>query len=120
MVEHLEYTYRIASSEIQDFEIATPENHIEKVQESLYNYKSMPVDFNFPLHEKGQLEVLKHETLSMAKTKLLEARNAYLDFYKENPKAIVKNVVFGHLEKYEWYLLERKHLNNHFKQFGLL
>ena len=120
MVEHLEYTYRIASSEIQDFEIATPENHIEKVQESLYNYKSMPVDFNFPLHEKGQLEVLKHETLSMAKTKLLEARNAYLDFYKENPKAIVKNVVFGHLEKYEWYLLERKHLNHHFKQFGLL
>jgi len=120
MVEHLEHSYRIASSEIQDFEIATPKNHIEKVQESLYNYKSMPVDFNFPLHKKGQLEVLKHETLSMAKTKLLEARNAYLDFYKKNPKAIVKNVVFGHLEKYEWYLLERKHLNHHFKQFGLL
>ena len=80
----------------------------------------MPVGYDFPLYEKGQLEVLKHENLSTAKLKLLEARNAYLDFYKENPKAIVKNVVFGHLEKYEWYLLERKHLNHHFKQFGLL
>ena len=120
MVEHLEYSYRIASSEIQDFEISTLEKHIEKVQETLYNYKPMPVGYDFPLYEKGQLEVLKHENLSTAKLKLLEARNAYLDFYKENPKAIVKNVVFGHLEKYEWYLLERKHLNHHFKQFGLL
>jgi oxepin-CoA hydrolase/3-oxo-5,6-dehydrosuberyl-CoA semialdehyde dehydrogenase len=25
MIEHLEYTYKIASGEIQDFEIATPE-----------------------------------------------------------------------------------------------
>ena len=120
MVEHLEYSYRIASSEIQDFEISTLEKHIEKVQETLYNYKPMPVGYDFPLYEKGQLEVLKHENLSTAKLKLLEARNAYLDFYKENPKAIIKNVVFGHLDKYEWYLLERKHLNHHFKQFGLL
>ena len=37
MVEHLEYTYRIASGEIQDFEIATPEKILEKVNETLYN-----------------------------------------------------------------------------------
>ena len=30
MIEHLEYTYRIASGEIQDFEIATPEKILEK------------------------------------------------------------------------------------------
>ena len=120
MIEHLEHNYRIASSEIQDFTISTPEKHIEKVQETLYNYKPMPVGYDFPLYKKGQLEVLKHENLATAKLKLLEARDAYLEFYKENPKAIVKNVVFGHLEKYEWYLLDRKHLNHHFKQFGLL
>ncbi len=35
MIEHLEFTYRIASGEIQDFEIVTPEKYLEKVQESL-------------------------------------------------------------------------------------
>ncbi len=30
MVEHLEYTYKIASGEIQDFEIATPEKFWKK------------------------------------------------------------------------------------------
>ena len=29
-------------------------------------------------------------------------------------------MVFGELNRYEWYLLERKHLNHHFEQFGLI
>ena len=120
MMEHLELTYRIASGEIQDFEIATPEKYIEKVQDSLYNYIPMEPGYDFPMHRKGQLEDLKHENLQIAKLKLLEAREEYLNFYKENPNAILKNVVFGNIEKYDWYLLERKHLNHHFKQFGLL
>ena len=81
----------------------------------------MPVGYDFPLtRERTARGTETRNPVDGKITKLLEARNAYLDFYKENPKAIVKNVVFGHLEKYEWYLLERKHLNHHFKQFGLL
>ena len=38
----------------------------------------------------------------------------------ENPDAVFNNIVFGELNKYEWYLLERKHLNHHFEQFNLL
>ena len=38
----------------------------------------------------------------------------------KNSDDLIKNAVFGYIEKYEWYLLERKHLNHHFKQFGLL
>ncbi len=120
MVEHLELSYRIASGEIQDFEIATPEKYIDKVQEVLYNYEPMAPGYDFPLHKKGEVEDLKHENLQVAKLKMLEAREEYLAFFKENPKAILKNVVFGNLEKFDWYLLERKHLNHHFKQFGLL
>ncbi|HZW78807.1 MAG TPA: hypothetical protein VFF21_10940, partial [Flavobacteriaceae bacterium] len=63
---------------------------------------------------------LKHPDLETAKQKMLEARNAYLQFFKENPDAQLKNMVFGMLNKYESYLLERKHLNHHFEQFGLL
>jgi oxepin-CoA hydrolase/3-oxo-5,6-dehydrosuberyl-CoA semialdehyde dehydrogenase len=120
MIEHLEYSYRIASGEIQDFEIATPEEAWEKVQETLYNYNPMPKGYDFPLSKKGVLEKLNHKNLQVAKLKFIEARVAYLNFFKEYPNVTTKNVVFGNLEKFDWYLLERKHLNHHFKQFGLI
>ncbi|MCL4152698.1 UNVERIFIED_CONTAM: hypothetical protein GTU68_040318 [Idotea baltica] len=120
MIEHLEYTYRIASGEIQDFEIATPEKILEKVHHSLYNYKPFPKGSDFPLLKKGELADLQHGNLSEAITKFVEARQDYLDYFKENPEALLNNLVFGEMNKYEWYLLERKHLNHHFEQFGLI
>ncbi|MDC7997507.1 phenylacetic acid degradation bifunctional protein PaaZ [Gilvibacter sediminis] len=120
MVEHLEYTYRIASGEIQDFEIATPEKILEKVNETLYTYKKMPREYDFPLAAASKINEHLHADLDTAKAKMLEAREGYLQFFKENPDAITKNVVFGPLNKFEWYLLERKHLNHHFEQFNLL
>jgi oxepin-CoA hydrolase/3-oxo-5,6-dehydrosuberyl-CoA semialdehyde dehydrogenase len=120
MIEHLEYTYRIASGEIQDFEIATPEKILEKVHSTLYNYKKMPQEYDFPLAEKSEIEKLKHPDLLKAKAMMLEARTEYLAYFKENEDARTKNVVFGELNRFEWYLLERKHLNHHFEQFGLL
>lgn len=120
MVEHLEYTYRIAAGEVQDFDVATPEKVLEKVAATLWDYSKMPRAYNFPLYEAGIQPALKHENLAFAKAELLKARKAYLDFYKKNPKATTKNAVFGTLNKYEWYLMERKHLNHHFEQFNLL
>ncbi|OMP31578.1 phenylacetic acid degradation bifunctional protein PaaZ [Mangrovimonas sp. DI 80] len=120
MLEHLEYTYRIASGEIQDFEIATPEKILEKVHATLYNYDKMPSGYDFPLAERSRITELKHASLEEAKEKLKEAREAYLAYFKEHPEAKTKNVVFGELNRYEWYLLERKHLNHHFEQFGLI
>jgi len=120
MVEHLEYTCRIASGEIQDFEINTPEMYLEKVHNSIYNYEKFPRAYDFPLAEKSEIEKTRYENLEVAKGKLLEARQQYLEYFKEHPDAITKNVVFGELNKYEWYLLERKHLNHHFEQFGLI
>jgi len=120
MIEHLEYTYRIASGEIQDFEIATPEKILEKVHATLYNYQKMPREYDFPLREKSKMKDLKHPDLTSAKQKLMEAREEYLEYFDENPEAKTKNVVFGELNKFEWYLMERKHLNHHFEQFNLL
>ncbi len=118
MVEHLALSYKIASGEIQDFEIATPEKILEKVQATLYDYKPMPREYEFPLAKENK--TLKYPDLETAKSKLVEAREQYLQFFKENPNAKTKNVVFGNLNKYEWYLLERKHLNHHFTQFDLI
>ncbi|MEP0479047.1 MAG: phenylacetic acid degradation bifunctional protein PaaZ, partial [Nonlabens sp.] len=120
MVEHLEMSYRIASGEIQDFEVATPDEYLEKIAATLWNYDKMPQNHKMPLMKDGELEDLKHEDLETAKSKMLEARNEYLDFYKKNPKATTKNAVFGELSKYEWCLLERKHVYHHLSQFGLI
>ena len=120
LLEHLEESYRILSGEIQDFEVATPEKILEKVHDSLYNYEKFRRESRFPTMKKGELEKLKHPDLATAKEKFLEARGQYLDFFKENPDAVLKNMVFGELNRYESYLLERKHLNHHFEQFGLI
>ncbi len=109
MVEHLEMSYRIASGEKQDFEIATPEEHLEKVAASLWDYRKMPKNHKMPLMKKdGTLEDLQHEDLETAKAKMLEARKEYLDYFKKNPKATTKNAVFGELSKYEWTLVGKK------------
>ncbi|MBT8287219.1 MAG: phenylacetic acid degradation bifunctional protein PaaZ [Flavobacteriaceae bacterium] len=120
MIEHLEHTYQIASGQIQEFEIETPEKVLEKVHATLYNYKKMPRNYDFPLMIKGEGKKLRHGDLKTAKAKMMEARDAYLEFFKTNPDAKTKNVVFGELNGFEWYLLERKHLNHHFEQFGIL
>ncbi|MFD2552560.1 phenylacetic acid degradation bifunctional protein PaaZ [Bizionia sediminis] len=120
MVEHLEFTYKIAAGDIQDFEIATPEKILEKVHNSLYNYEKFPKGTNFPLLETNTLAPLQHPDLETAITKLIEQRDKYLLYFEQHPEAVLKNIVFGHLNKYEWYLLERKHLNHHFEQFKLL
>ena len=120
MIEHIEYTYKIASGEIQDFEIATPSTILEKVHNSLWNYDKFPKNSQFPQLEKDTLEPLKHPDLATAIEKFKAQREKYIEFFKENPEAKLKNLVFGELNKYESYLLERKHLNHHFEQFGLI
>ena len=120
LLEHLEHGYKIMSGEIQDFEIATPEKILDKVHNSLYNYDKFPMGTNFPTMKKGALEDLIHPNFEMAKTKFFEAREQYKAFFKENPEAILKNMVFGEMNKYASYLLERKHLNHHFEQFDIL
>ena len=120
MLEQLEYTYKIAAGELQDFDIKTPEKYLEQTQDSLYNYEKFPENSSFPHLEKDTLKSLTHPDLDTAIAKLLHQRDRYLDFFTQNPDGILKNLVFGHLNKYQWYLLERKHLNHHFEQFNLL
>jgi oxepin-CoA hydrolase/3-oxo-5,6-dehydrosuberyl-CoA semialdehyde dehydrogenase len=120
LLEHLEHGYKIMSGQIQDFEIATPEKILDKVHNSLYTYDKFPQGTSFPTMKKGELEELVYTDYETAKIKMLEAREAYKLFFKENPDAVLKNLVFGNLSKYDSYLLERKHLNHHFEQFGIL
>lgn len=120
MVEHLEMSYRTATGEISNFEIATPEEHLEIYRETIFNHKPMPQNHRHPLMKEGVTEELKYTDLATAKAKLIEAVEQYDAFFKENPEVRTKNAVFGMMTKFEWDLLNDKHLNHHFNQFGLL
>ncbi|TQM42013.1 oxepin-CoA hydrolase/3-oxo-5,6-dehydrosuberyl-CoA semialdehyde dehydrogenase [Flavobacterium branchiophilum] len=120
MIEHLEFGYKIAAGIIQNFELITPNHILEKVHHTLYNYNKMPQNFDFPLAHLSQIETVKHANLDEAKHHFWEARAAYLQFFETHPNILLKNAVFGNMNRYEWYLLDRKHLNHHFEQFDIL
>ena len=120
MVEHLEQQFRFGAAEKGDFEILTPAEHLDKFREAVFNHKPFPNEHKHPLMKVGQNEDLAHPDLPTAKQKLIEAYDAYELYFKENPEARTKNVVFGMMDKFEWDLLSTKHFNHHFEQFGIL
>ncbi|TYP77376.1 phenylacetic acid degradation bifunctional protein PaaZ [Aquimarina intermedia] len=120
MVEHFEKSFKMAAGSYQDFEIATPEQYLERVREMVFNHEPMPRNHKHPLMKEDGLDPLNHEDLQTAKEKLLEAYDNYILYFKENPNAVTKNAVFGMMSRFEWDLLNVKHFNHHFNQFNLL
>ncbi|MCI5082706.1 MAG: phenylacetic acid degradation bifunctional protein PaaZ [Saprospiraceae bacterium] len=118
LVEHFEFFYQMGMEKIPT-EITTPEHKIERLQESLYNHRPMPKKFDHPILKKGALEDLRFENLEEAKEALLKAYDEFEAFFKDDPEKRTANTVFGYLNKEEWDLLQRKHYNHHFEQFGL-
>lgn len=121
MLEHLETTllYSIGEPEVE--KCFTPEEHLEKYQDSLYNHRKMPKDFPAPfLPEDGTLPELKYKNLEQAKEEFLENLQKYQIYYRENPEAEHMHFVFGKLNKEMMELMHRKHFTHHFEQFGLV
>lgn len=119
MLEHLEFFFHMAVGKVKT-EITTPKKHLEKIQDSLWNYRPMPKSFDHPILRKGELEDLKHDSLDVAKETFLKSYDEYKAFFKENPTIKTPNTVFGMLDSYHWELVTRKHTHHHFEQFGLL
>ena len=120
MIEHMEEQFRYATAEKADFEIATPAEQLDKYREIVFNHKPFPKEHKHPLMKNNGNEDLIHPDLTTAKQKLIEAYDAYEQYFKANPEARTKNVVFGMMDKFEWDLLSTKHFNHHFAQFGIL
>ena len=119
MVEHMEHMYKMATNEIK-VTIVTPEEHLEKYEDSLWNHREMPKHVKHPDLKVGKTEDLRYENLEAAKSALIEAYDNYELFFSENEGIKTDNTVFGNLDKFHWDLLSRKHYYHHFKQFGLV
>tara|TARA_B110000503_G_C7172443_1_gene424992 strand:+ start:7588 stop:10077 length:2490 start_codon:yes stop_codon:yes gene_type:complete len=119
MVEHLRHGLESAVNKIK-LDVHTPEEHLEKYTDSLYNYYPFPKNSKTPVLKDGVLADLKCTDLKEAKSQFIEAFDAFELYYKENPEATANNAVFGALDKDLWELMNRKHFNHHFEQFSLI
>ena len=119
MVEHLIFHFRTALAMLPT-QVITPEEKLEKYQESLWNYLSMPRDFKHPLLDPEKTAAPEFATMGEAKAALLVLWDEYQSWFKANPGMETPNAVFGMLDKFHWDLLGRKHIDHHFRQFGLI
>jgi len=119
MIEHLEMGFQNAMGKTK-LEVVTPQEQLEKYQDSLWNYHPMPKNFQLPILKKGETEELRFAGLAEAKEAFLKAWDEYEAYFKDNPDAETNNAVFGSLDKDHWDLLNRKHFHHHFEQFGLV
>ena len=121
MIEHLEQGVLVSIGEPEAETCYTPEENLEKWQDSLYKHITMPRDHKAPfMPEDGSIPAFVHKNLDAAKTSFMENLKRYVVYYKENPEAEHMNYVFGKLNKEMWELLHRKHFTHHFQQFGLI
>ena len=119
MVEHLTITIKLSMGRIPYPPFTPSEKQLAQKAALIYTGLEFPRGIKAP-GLGNNLMPLKYETLDQAKEQLLKSLKAYEDYFKENPDAVLKNTVFGEMNRYEWYLLDRKHLNHHFEQFGLI
>jgi oxepin-CoA hydrolase/3-oxo-5,6-dehydrosuberyl-CoA semialdehyde dehydrogenase len=119
MVEHLVFHFRTALGQLET-RVVTPPEQVEKLQESLWNFRAMPRDFRHPLLNPDGPGNLEFAGLPEALAGLDALWTEYISYYAANPDARHPNAVFGLLDKWHWDLLGRKHFDHHLRQFGLL
>jgi len=82
MMEHLLVLMEVAVGK-REMKIVTPEERLEKYQESLYNHRAMPKNFNAPYLPDGAIET-QFKTFAEAKLAFLESYAAFEQYHKEN------------------------------------
>lgn len=118
MVEHLIITFKMSIGKI-NIPIVTKEEDWPKTK--AYLMKDSPMRRNIPSPVgNDELQPLRFPDLESAKAKLLEERDFFLNFIKEQPDFVANHPYGGPMKAQEWLLFHRKHFKHHFIQFGLI
>lgn len=117
MVEHLTDTLRIATGKNPQ-EIAIPPDKIDKMQGFLVSDKPMARNIEVPF--AGKNVVLRNEELPLAIDEFVDEYLLFEDIFESNVNHTSTHPFYGALNYHQWLLLNDKHLNHHFEQFGLI
>lgn len=117
MVEHLTDTLFIANGKNPQ-QLLIPVEKIERMQGFLETDKPMARNIDVPF--AGKNVKLRNEELPTAIDEFAEEWLLFEDIFENKPEHTSLHPFYGELNYRQWLLLNDKHLNHHFEQFGLL
>jgi DinB family protein len=120
MVEHVAAFFYVSGDKIK-FELVTPIEHLPKYKEFLRSEKEFRENTKAPLTVLAEEPMpLRYNNINEAITDLKKSIDEFVAYFKNDPNKTTLHPVFGELNFEEWILLHYKHVQHHFKQFGLI
>jgi len=119
MLEHLAMGFKIANGKIRIPESAIDVKSDKFKKLFLLSDRPLPRDFQNPIITAGLIPY-EHESIEIAKLKLVEEINAFRDYFTIKADATCVHNLFGNLNYHEWLWFEYKHVMHHFMQFGII
>ncbi len=123
MLEHTSLSFKISNGRLPVKSPVPWDNFSDEVKTARKAYLMSNEPYAENLQRPGSdgtLPKLRKKNLDEAKAYFLDEWQAYLDFWKEKPDAVLLHPAFGPLNRSEWDHFHSKHLHHHFRQFGLL
>lgn len=118
MIEHMTDSIGIAWKRIT-YPMYTSAEKLPKMKEFLMSDKPFK-EYTPNPYMPDTPPPLRNPDIHTAIQELEAEIHNFIQFYKQNPDAIVQNPFFGDLNYSEWLQLLYKHAQHHLKQFGLI
>ncbi len=119
MVEHLIFPLNFVSMN-PEMIIITPLDKIKTQQLFLKSEFGMPKNFKFSLLPEDRTLPILYPDLNVAKQKLNEAIDKFLNTINSPQFSKKTHPIFGKLNREEWLIFQYKHFIHHFEQFGMI
>lgn len=117
MLEHVCLPFLMATGKLP-VPITTPEEKIPVLKRVLMSDKPFPRLFHNPLLPVEPVPAAGAH-LQESKKALMETVQFFLEYFKNHPEATSNHNIYGPLAYHEWLVMNFKHIQHHFAQFGV-
>lgn len=117
MLEHVCLPFLMATGKLP-VTLSTPEEKVPVLKRILMSDKPLPRLFHNPLLPVEPVPAAGAH-LQESKKALAETVQFFLEHFKNNPNATSVHNIYGPLNYHEWLVMNFKHIQHHFEQFGV-
>jgi len=118
MVEHISDSLLVATGQIPNIKLRTPEDKLEKVRRFLFSDQPLPRNAKAPYGRPDDEN--RNATLEDAIAEFESRWHHFEKHYADRRESENLHPSFGMLNYEGWLHLHSKHLTHHFQQFGLI
>lgn len=119
MIEHLESLFLLSANPDNGLSISVPAERLPKALAWLESEKQFRPNTIAPILPETPLPC-QYDSIDRAKSNCLLAADKYAQAWRNQPEMTIIHPVFGRLTRRQWDRFHWKHLQHHFRQFGLL